>query len=54
MPDPLATALIVTPDVPANAPADKAPVIEMAAPLTAAVAGVARVAHPRQVLSRRM
>ena len=36
-PDPLATALIVTPDVPANVPADKAPVIVMAAPLTAAV-----------------
>ena len=54
IPVPLATELIVTPVVPANAPEDKAPVIVIAAPLTAAVVGVARVAHPKQELSRRM
>ena len=53
-PVPLATALIVTPVVPANDPEDKAPVIVMAAPLAAAVVGVARVAHPKHELSSRM
>ena len=53
-PVPLATALIVTPVVPANVPEDKAPVIVMAAPFAAAVVGVARVAQPKQELSKRM
>jgi hypothetical protein len=54
MPVPFAAELIVTPVVPANDPEDKAPVIVMAAPLVAAVVGVARVAHPKQELSRRI
>ena len=54
MPVPFATELIVTPVVPANDPADKAPVIVIAAPLTAAVVVVARVVHPKHELSRRM
>ena len=54
IPDPLATALIVTPVDPAKVPAVNAPVIVMAAPLVAAVVGVARTEQPKQVLSRRM
>ena len=52
MPEPLATALIVTPVEPANVPADNAPVIAIAAPLVAAVLVVVRVPQPKQVLSR--
>ena len=54
MPDPLATALIVTPIVPAKAPADNAPVVVTAAPFKKAVVGVARVVQPKQVLSKRI
>ena len=54
IPLPLATELIVTPVEPAKVPADKAPVIEMASPLVAAVLVVVRVAQPKQVLSKRM
>ena len=52
-PDPLATALMVTPVVPARDPADKAPVIVTPAPFKNAVVAIARVAQPRQVLSIR-
>ena len=51
---PLATALIVTPVVPANDPADRAPVILIAAPLTAAVDVLARVVQPKQESSKRI
>ena len=51
---PLATALIVTPVVPAKVPADRAPVIVIPARFAAAVDGVATVAQPKQELSRRM
>ena len=54
MPDPLATALTVTPVVPAKVPADNAPVTVIAAPLVAAELVVAAVPHPKQVLSNRM
>ena len=54
IPLPLATELIVTPVEPAKVPADKAPVIEIASPLVAAVLVVLRVAQPKQVLSKRM
>ena len=54
MPDPLATALMVTPVVPARAPADRAPVIVTPVPFKNAVVAVARVAQPKQELSKRM
>ena len=54
LPVPLATALMVTPVVPAKVPADNAPPKVIALPLTAAVAAVAGVAQPGQVLSNRM
>jgi hypothetical protein len=54
IPDPLATELIVTPVVPAKAPADRAPVIVTPAPFKKAVVAVARVAQPKQVLSKRI
>ena len=54
MPDPFATALMVTPVVPAKAPADKAPVIVTPAPFKNAVVTIARVAQPKQVLSIRI
>jgi hypothetical protein len=51
MPDPLATALIVTPVEPAKLPAVNAPVIAIAAPFVAAVLGVVRIPQPKQELS---
>ena len=54
IPEPLATALIVTPVDPAKPPADNAPVIVMAAPLVAAVVVVARVPQSTHELSNRM
>ena len=54
IPLPLATELIVTPVEPAKVPADKAPVIEIASLLVAAVLVVVRVAQPKQVLSKRI
>ena len=54
IPDPLATALMVTPVVPAKAPADKAPVIVIPAPFKNAVVAVARVEQPGHVLSNRI
>ena len=54
MPVPLATALIVTPVEPAKLPADKAPVMAIAAPFAAAVEVVVRVEQPRQESSRRI
>ena len=54
MPVPLATAFTVTPVVPAKVPADKAPPKVIALPLTAAVAAVAGIAQPKQVLSKRI
>lgn len=53
-PEPLATALMLMPVVPARAPADKAPVIVTPAPFKKAVVAVARVAQPKHVLSKRM
>ena len=50
-PDPLPTALIVTPNDPARLPADKAPLIVIAFVLTAAFAGSIATVQPRQVLS---
>ena len=53
-PVPLATALMVTPVVPASDPADRAPVILIAAPLAAAVEVVVAVTHPKQESSKRI
>jgi hypothetical protein len=53
-PEPLATALIVTPVEDAKDPADSAPVIVMPAPFKNALAGVTVVAQPKQVLSKRI
>ena len=54
LPVPFATALTVTPVVPAKVPADNAPPKVIAAPFTAAVVGVAAVTQPKHVLSNRM
>ena len=53
-PVPFATALIVTPVEPAKEPADKAPVIVIAAPLAAAVEVVIAVPQPKQESSKRI
>ena len=53
-PEPLATALIVTPVVLARVPAVNAPVMVIPAPFKKALAGVTLVAQPRQVLSSKM
>ena len=53
-PVPLATALTVTPVVPAKVPADNAPPKVIALPFTAALAGVVAVTQPKHVLSNRM
>ena len=53
-PDPLATALMLTPVVPAKAPEDRAPVIVTPAPFKKAVVAVARVEQPKHVLSKTM
>jgi hypothetical protein len=54
IPDPLATALMVTPVVLAKVPAVNAPVMVIPAPFKNADVAVARVAQPRQELSKRI